>query len=177
LDKINLGIAMDNGSNLKVLLINSADEKSLEEIQDSITNLLELYDSGKTIPSEFFESSIIVTDLSGQGIEFTVPTLSSGQAIILSLGRDIESNYYISCTYDHRVMEGFYVSNFLNSLRDEINRLLEWTCERSPSIACHACEKTIEEELGLDSSNRGLIIMKTANDNEILLCHNCFEGF
>jgi pyruvate/2-oxoglutarate dehydrogenase complex dihydrolipoamide acyltransferase (E2) component len=174
---INIGIAFDSGSKLKVLAIPDSSSKSLVEIQQRILEMLELYESNETIHPEDFAHTITVTDLTGMDIAFVVPTLSSGQSTILSINGNSSEGFFITCTYDHRIMEGRYVSDFLSALKAQVLQIMKSEFNSSAEIYCSACERTVSEEIGLDSSNRGLIVLRGAKKAEVLLCRVCFEGW
>ena len=174
---VDIGIAFDSGSNLKVLAIPNSASKSLSQIQTRILDMLELYESQGTIPPGDFRSTITITDLTGMDIFFVVPTLASGQAAILSINGNKEDGFLLTCTYDHRVMEGRYVSDFLTELKAQVRVLLKRECNEKPEPSCYACQKTLTEELALNLSNRGLIVLKNKQNSEFLLCRVCFEGW
>ena len=177
INTIDIGIAFDSGSNLKVLAIPDSASKSLIEIQQRILEMLELYESNETIHPEDFAHTVTVTDLSGVDIAFVVPTLSSGQSMILSINGNLSEGFFITCTYDHRIMEGRYVSEFLSALKTQVLNIMNSEFSPSNEIFCSACQRTLSEEVELDSSNRGLIVLKGAKNSEVLLCRVCFEGW
>ena len=174
---IDIGIAFDSGSNLKVLAIPDSASKSLSEIQLRILEMLELYESNLTIHPEDFAHTITVTDLTGMDIVFVVPTLSSGQSMILSINGNRSEGFFITCTYDHRIMEGRYVSEFLSALKVHVLQIMKSEFSPRSEISCSACQRTLSEEIELDSRNRGLILLKNARDSEVLLCRICFDGW
>ena len=177
INNIDIGVAFDSGSNLKVLSIPDSANKSLVEIQGRILEMLDLYESNKTIHPEDFAHTITVTDLTGMDVAFVVPTLSSGQSTILSINGNRSEGYFLTCTYDHRIMEGRYVSDFLSALKAQVLKIMKSEFNPSNEIYCSACQRTISEEIELDSSNRGLIVLKDANNSEVLLCRVCFGGW
>jgi len=177
LEKIDIGIAFDNGSNLKVLAIPDSASKSLYEIQTRILEMLELYESNETIHPEYFAHSITVTDLTGMDIAFVVPTLSSGQSMILSINGNCNDGFLVTCTYDHRIMEGKYVSDFLSALKLQVLKLIKSEFIQSTEISCSACQRTLSEEITRDPGTRGLIVIRNAINSEVLLCRTCFEGW
>jgi len=175
--EVDIGIAFDSGSNLKVLAIPNSASKSLAQIQSRILEMLELYGSQETIRPENFVSTITITDLTGMDITFVVPTLSSGQSAILSINGNPEEGFSVTCTYDHRVMEGRYVSDFLTDLKAQVKVIMKAECKESSEPSCYACRRTLSEELALNANNRGLIVLRTMKNSEILLCRVCFEGW
>jgi pyruvate/2-oxoglutarate dehydrogenase complex dihydrolipoamide acyltransferase (E2) component len=177
IDCMDIGIAFDNGSNLKVLGIPDAAKHSLEGIQVRILEMLDLYESNETIHPQDFANTITVTDLTEMDIALVVPTLSSEQSMILSINKHSKSGYLITCTYDHRIMEGYYVSEFLSALKTKILEVLKVESDPQEEISCGACQRTLSEEIALNSNYRGLIVLKNANHSEVLLCRVCFEGW
>jgi hypothetical protein len=177
ISNLDIGIAFDCGSNLKVLAIPDSASKSLSDIQHRILEMLELYESNETIHPKDFAHTITVTDLTGMDIMFAVPTLSSGQSAILSINGNLNQGFFITCTYDHRIMEGRYVSDFLSALKTQVLLIMKSEFEPGSEIYCSACQRTLSEEIELDSSNRGLIVLKNAKNTEVLLCRVCFEGW
>lgn len=74
-------------------------------------------------------------------------------------------------------MEGRYVSDFLSALKTQILDIMRTEYFSKNEICCSACQKTFSEEIDLDLRNRGLIVLKNANNSEVLLCRICFEGW
>lgn len=176
-ERVDIGIAFDNGNNLKVLSIPDSANKSLSEIQLRIIEMLELYESNKTIKPEDFAHTITVSDLTGMDIAFVVPTLSSGQSMILSINGTRNEGYLLTCTFDHQIMEGRYVSEFLSALKVNVLEIISSECEFQMEISCSACQSTLTEVTELDPNTRGLIVLRDAQYSDVLLCRVCFEGW
>ena len=176
-DEIAIGIAFDDSDNLKVLSLRKVEMLSLAQIQEAIIDLLDLYSSGNTIPLSNFKSTITVTDLSQTKVSECIPTLSMGQASILAITRGREGFFRLTCTFDHQLVAGMYVSKFLTGVKDRIESIYGSLAAPRQSLRCSACTKTIEEEVSLSPLNRGLIVLKTSEYAEILLCRVCFEGY
>lgn len=176
-DKLFLGIAFDEINNLKVLSLKNSEAMSLTDIQSQIINLLEIYSSGETIPLDLFNSTMTVTDLSSVDVAYCVPTLSMGQAAIIAITRPKNKNYLLTCTYDHQILEGKYIAEFLNLLKAKIISIYESISKVAVTLECSACLKTISEELEISNRNRGLIVLRNSLNEEILLCRVCFEGY
>ena len=174
---MDIGIAFDDGSNLKVLGIADSSSKSLHQIQSRILELLDLYDSNGTIHPEDFAHTVTVTDLTGMDIAFVIPTLSSGQSIILSINGNLSDGFIVTCTYDHKIMEGRYVSNFLSALKNMVIHIMKSEFNQENIIFCNICQRTLSGEIELDPDSRGLIVLKNSQNAEILVCRVCFEGW
>ena len=176
-NNVDIGVAFDSGSNLKVLAIPDSASKSLDEIQQRIMEMLALYGSNETIHPVDFAHTITVTDLTGMDLAFVVPTLSSGQSMILGINGNFDEGFLITSTYDHRIMEGRYVSDFLSALKAQVLNILKAECYVSDEICCSSCQRTLSEGTALDSGSRGLIVLKNAKNSEVLLCRVCYEGW
>jgi pyruvate dehydrogenase E2 component (dihydrolipoamide acetyltransferase) len=172
---INIGIAFDSGSNLKVLSLNNSELKSLSQIQKEVVDLLELYESGKTISPEFFTPTLVISDLSNLGIELAVPTLVGNLPIIIAITQPKYKLFKLSCTFDHRVLDGRYISNFLDNL---IEHMFNYTRKQETmNPSCVGCSKTLVEEVSLDPKNRGFIMQMAPSGETVLVCRVCFEGY
>jgi pyruvate dehydrogenase E2 component (dihydrolipoamide acetyltransferase) len=117
---INFGWSIDaNNIGLKVLSIKNANQKTLTQIQEEILFLLELYSSQKTIPLEYLNSSTVtLTDLSGMQLSFMQPLLNGRQSIIIGVISPKANVISFYATFDHRVVSGRYVGEFLNELKN-----------------------------------------------------------
>lgn len=174
-DQVNFGYSFDNGKNLKVLAIKDADKLSLIGLQEEVGRLLDLYDSGETIPMELLtDSTVTFSDLSRSPASFMLPLINGHQTLILGVVCKSKHVFEIFASFDHRVSEGLTIVNFLADLK---SRVLSYFIDQSGvvNISCYACGKSMAEELGL--GYRGFIKMTLANGEDENLCRNCFEGY
>jgi pyruvate dehydrogenase E2 component (dihydrolipoamide acetyltransferase) len=174
-EQVNFGWSFDNGKNLKVLAIKNADQLSLVALQQEVGRLLDLYDSGITIPLDLLtDSTVTFSDLSRSSASFMFPLINGHQTLILGIVRKSKYVFEIFASFDHRVSEGLSVVNFLNELK---SRVLSYYLDSSGvvNISCYACGKLMAEELAL--GHRGFIKMTLANGEDENLCRNCFEGW
>ncbi|MBU3538244.1 2-oxo acid dehydrogenase subunit E2 [Polynucleobacter sp. UK-Gri1-W3] len=173
--QVNFGWSFDNGKNLKVLAIKNADTLSLGDLQGEVGRLLDLYDSGTTIPMDLLnESTVTFSDLSRSPASFMYPLINGHQTLILGVVRKSKYTFEIFASFDHRVSEGLSVVNFLTELK---SRVLSYFFDKNGvvKLSCYACGKSMVEELGL--GHRGFIKMTLANGEDENLCRNCFEGW
>jgi len=174
-EQVNFGWSFDNGKNLKVLAVKDADKQSLRELQIEVGRLLDLYDSGGSIPIDLLvESTVTFSDLSRSSASFMLPLINGRQTLFLGLGKKSKYAYEILAAFDHRVSEGLSVANFLAELKF---RVLSYFINRDGVInaSCYVCGKSMCEELAL--GHRGFIKMTLANGEDENLCRNCFEGW
>jgi pyruvate/2-oxoglutarate dehydrogenase complex dihydrolipoamide acyltransferase (E2) component len=173
-DDINFGWSFDSGANLKVLAIKDSDKCSLIDLQNEVIRLLDLYESNQNIPMELLTSSTVtISDLSKTDASFILPLINGFQSLILGVVKKNKNCFSIYATFDHRVSEGLKVTNFLSELK---SRILSYYLDQNgiATLVCHACEKTMAEEISL--GNRGFIKITLPNGEEASLCHNCFSG-
>jgi len=100
-----------------------------------------------------------------------------GQGAIIAITLANPGTFVITCTYDHQILEGKYVAEFLNSMKQKITTVYESLSDSIKNLECFACSKSIIEELGIGPANRGFIVLRKSKHEEILLCRVCFEGF
>ena len=174
-EQVNFGWSFDNGKNLKVLAIKNADQLSLAALQKEVGRLLDLYDSGQTIPMELLtDATVTFSDLSRSPASFMFPLINGHQTLILGVVRKSKYVFEIFASFDHRVSEGLTVINFLAELK---SRVLSYFIDQNGVVnaSCYSCGKSMAEELGL--GHRGFIKMTLANGEDENLCRNCFEGY
>lgn len=174
-EQVNFGWSFDNGKNLKVLAIKDADKLSLIGLQEEVGRLLDLYDSGESIPIDLLtDSTVTFSDLSRSPASFMFPLINGHQNLILGVVRKSKYLFEIFASFDHRVSEGLTVINFLTELKA---RVLSYFLDHSGivNVSCYACGKSMIEELQL--GHRGFIKMTLANGEDQSLCRNCFEGW
>ena len=172
--EVNFGLSFDNQHNLKVLALRGADRIGLPEIQRTFTELLELYESNKTIPTELLETATItVSDLSMAGASFMLPLLNGRQSLILGVVRHQPRQFELFASFDHRLSEGLRVARFLTALRD---RILSHYRDAGgvAQLSCDACGRSMQDEVRLGS--RGFVRVVLPSGADASLCRNCFEG-
>lgn len=174
-DQINFGWSFDDGKNLKVLAIKDANLLTLEGIQKEVARLLDLYESGGSIPMELLiDSTVTFSDLSRSQASFMLPLINGYQSLILGVVRKSKYVFELFASFDHRISEGLSVANFLGELR---TRILSHYRDKNGviNLFCYTCGKSMIEELSL--GHRGFVKMTLANGEDENLCRNCFEGF
>ena len=156
--QINFGWSFDNGKNLKVLAVKNADELSLSHLHEEVERLLNLYESGESIPNDLLlDSTVTFSDLSRSDASYMLPLINGYQSLILGVVKSSPNVFEIFASFDHRVSEGLSVVNGV------------------ANISCYACGKHMSEELKL--GYRGFVKITLANGQEDNLCRNCFEGW
>lgn len=142
--QVNLGIAVDleskDGSrNLVVPNIKSVDEMNFSEFLDAYSELIEKARSGNLEISDFDNTTISVTNPGTIGTVSSVPRLMKGQGAIIATGainypaefqsmaQDVLNQLGVikvmtmTCTYDHRVIQGAESGMFLQHVHNLLN--------------------------------------------------------
>jgi pyruvate dehydrogenase E2 component (dihydrolipoamide acetyltransferase) len=124
-ERYDLGVAVQTEQGLVVPVLRGADEKSLDELEAEAARLAEGARAGTLKPEELRGSTFTVSSAGRLGGLLTTPIVNYPEAAILSLGRIAERPAvvegeivvrqigWLSCTFDHRVVDGVRASEFL----------------------------------------------------------------
>ncbi|HHU68217.1 2-oxoglutarate dehydrogenase, E2 component, dihydrolipoamide succinyltransferase [Corynebacterium sp.] len=133
---VNIGIAVDTPQGLLVPVIKKAQEKSLVEIAEAITDLAERARNRKLRPDDLSGGTFTVTNIGSEGALLDTPVLTPPQAGILGTaaiekrpvvvtddGVDsiaIRQMCYLPFTYDHQVIDGADAGRFITTIKDRL---------------------------------------------------------
>jgi pyruvate dehydrogenase E2 component (dihydrolipoamide acetyltransferase) len=124
-ERYDVGVAVQTESGLVVPVVRGADEKSLDELEEEASRLAESARSGTLKPEELRGSTFTVTSAGRLGGLFATPLVNHPEVAILGLHRIAERPAvrngeivvreigWLSCTFDHRVVDGARASEFL----------------------------------------------------------------
>ena len=124
-ERYDLGVAVQTDEGLLVPVLRSADEKSLDELEAEAARLAEAARGGRLKAEELRGSTFTVTSAGRLGGLFATPLVNHPEVGILGLHRiaarpavvdgEIVSRKigWLSCTFDHRVVDGARASEFL----------------------------------------------------------------
>ncbi len=130
--RYDLGLAVQTADGLVVPVLKGADEKSLDELENEARRLAEAASGGTLTREELRGSTFTVTSAGKLGGLFATPLVNFPEVAILGLHRIAERPVvragqivvrkigWLSCTFDHRVVDGARASAFL---LDVIERL------------------------------------------------------
>jgi len=127
-DRVDLGIAIDFGEGLRVPVLRGADRLLPIDIQIAVTELAKRYLENTWQPSDFEGGTATVTDLSGENVRHFQPLLNRRQSVILGIGGDREMPgrpLTLTIVFDHRVLSGRQVAEFLSALRARLLRYVQ----------------------------------------------------
>ena len=124
-ERYDFGVAVQTDEGLVVPVLRDAEAKSLEELDAEARRLAEGARAGTLKPEELRDSTFTVTSAGRLGGLFATPLVNYPEVGILGLHRIAErpavrdgeivvrSIGWLSCTFDHRVVDGQRVSEFL----------------------------------------------------------------
>jgi pyruvate dehydrogenase E2 component (dihydrolipoamide acetyltransferase) len=137
----NIGIAVDTDNGLLVPVVKNADQKSIKQIADEITELSEKARIRKLEMGNMKGGSFTISNLGGIGGTGFTPIVNWPEVAILGMSRSfeqpklvddqLENRLYLplSLSYDHRVINGAdaarFVRRLVELLSDPFNLLVE----------------------------------------------------
>jgi pyruvate dehydrogenase E2 component (dihydrolipoyllysine-residue acetyltransferase) len=125
LERYDIGVAVQTDEGLVVPVLRAADSKSLEELEAEAARLAEGARAGTLKPDELRGSTFTVTSAGRLGGLFATPLVNHPEVAILGLHRIgerpavregqvvVRELGWVSCTFDHRVVDGARASEFL----------------------------------------------------------------
>ena len=122
-NRVNLGLAIDLGKGLKVATIEDSNTLTLSDLQTRMIDIIAQYHEDTLPITAVQNSTVTVTDLSHDGILHFQPVLNANQTIILGIGGDETLHGFplsLTIVFDHRVLSGQEVGNFLKQLKESI---------------------------------------------------------
>jgi pyruvate dehydrogenase E2 component (dihydrolipoamide acetyltransferase) len=133
-DDVNVGVATATEQGLIVPVIRNADKKSVEEIDKAITELTEKARQGKLSREELASGTFTVTNLGMYNVDFFTPIINPPEAAILGVGKitqkpviangqiEVKPLMILSLSYDHRIVDGAPAAEFLNKVKERIEK-------------------------------------------------------
>jgi pyruvate/2-oxoglutarate dehydrogenase complex dihydrolipoamide acyltransferase (E2) component len=166
---VNLGFAVDMEMGLKVLKIDDTVKYNLSELDLIMFDLANKYIDDKLATSDLTEITFTVSDLSMEGVFDFRPLVNANNSAILGVSSiDFEKNQFnLSLTFDHRMTEGRYASQFLKDLK---TRLESYCVKSTDHIICYKCQKHLSEDL----NDRGFLKVVRASGDDSFICDICY---
>ncbi len=166
---VNLGFAVDMEMGLKVLKIDDTVQYNLSELDQIMFDLANKYIDDKLATSDLTEITFTVSDLSMEGVFDFRPLVNANNSAILGVSSiDFEKNQFnLSLTFDHRMTEGRYASQFLKDLKA---RLESYCVKSTDHIICYKCQKHLSEDL----NDRGFLKVVRASGDDSFICDICY---
>ena len=167
--KVNLGFAVDMDLGLKVLKIEDSGQYQISELDQLMYDLANKYLDDKLATADLTDITFTVSDLSMEGVFDFRPLVNANNSAILGVSAiDPDNNHFnISLTFDHRMTEGRYASQFLKELK---LRLESYCIKTTDHIVCYKCQKHLSEDL----NDRGFLKVVRANGDDSYICDICY---
>ena len=140
-NRYNIGIAVDTAQGLVVPVIKDADQLSITEIAQQITELAEKANTRKLTMDDMKDGTFTITNYGSIGGIFATPVINYPEAGILGVGRIVKKPVIkndqvvpgnmlaLSLSVDHRIVDGGEASRFINRvmkyLADPVALLME----------------------------------------------------
>jgi 2-oxoglutarate dehydrogenase E2 component (dihydrolipoamide succinyltransferase) len=144
--RINIGIAtaLPNG-NLIVPVIKNADALSITGLARAVQDLAQRARTKKLLPDEVQGGTFSITNFGTFGTLLGTPIINQPQVAILGIGaiqkrpvvREIDGSdvivvrhmVYLSLSFDHRIIDGMLAGQFLQVVRQSLERMNEHTVQ------------------------------------------------
>ena len=180
-ERVNIGLAVDAGHGLKVLVVQDADKKACPDIAAEIGELISQYLEDRLPVQALSGGTFTLTDLSGEGAHSFLPLINQGQSAILGVGGELmgpghgPGTFNLMMTFDHRLTEGRTAAQFLNALRDRLScheaALAGGGDAGQPDLSCGRCLRSAEQLKDLDG------YLLSCAYPQGYLCSFCLAGF
>ncbi|HET6370431.1 MAG TPA: dihydrolipoamide acetyltransferase family protein [Nitrospiria bacterium] len=124
----NIGIAVDTADGLMVFVIKQADQKSILDLAEEISTMIEKAERRKIDLSELKGGSFTITNYGVIGGTYGTPIINYPEVAILGVGKVLEKPVIkegaivarkmlpLSLTFDHRVINGAEAARFMNEV-------------------------------------------------------------
>jgi len=172
-DRLDLGLALDLGKGLKVARIPEAQAIRLEAWPGAIDEVVAAYMNNQLTQADLTQHTLTVTDLSGYDIYQFQPILNGKQAVIIGIGGDRSlpgEPLTITLTFDHRVLSGREVAEFLQKLKESLS------VGTKPGN-CDRCFISLAEYYEVMSRDAVMRVYARPDGTHGLLCHVCASGY
>lgn len=175
---IHLGFAVDMGRGLKVLVIRHAESLGFAELAARLDELLVRYTTNTLQIADVTGSTFTITDLAQDGVFTFDPVINKNQAAILGIGADLSSasgalGFMLSCAFDHRLLAGRQVAEFLRDLSTRLAAHAQSLRDRTP-VAGPCCSRCLQTAEDLRKFGHMLIPSVEPAGH---VCSICFSGF
>ena len=132
---INIGIAVDTSSGLKMPVLKNINSKDLSSINNGLNDLINITRENKISPSDLSGGVISISNLGAYNIRSFDAIILPGQTYILAVGQIFEDVYVnkgkieiasfvnLTLSCDHRAVDGVLASQFLSSIVSNLEKI------------------------------------------------------
>jgi 2-oxoisovalerate dehydrogenase E2 component (dihydrolipoyl transacylase) len=126
---VHIGIATQTEPGLMVPVVRNAEARDLWASAAEVARLAEAARNGKALREELSGSTITITSLGALGGIVTTPVVNRPEVAIVGVNRMVERPVIrdgaivarkmmnLSCSFDHRVIDGMYAAQFVQMIR------------------------------------------------------------
>ena len=134
--QVNLGIAVDTPAGLLSPVIHNAQDMTLPELAQAITDIADRARNNKLKPADLSGGTFTITNIDSEGALSDTPILVPPQAAIMGTGAIVKrpvvisehgvdaiavrQMVYLPLTYDHQIVDGADAGRFLTTIRDRL---------------------------------------------------------
>ena len=134
--QVNLGIAVDTPAGLLSPVIHNAQDMTLPELAQAITDIADRARNNKLKPADLSGGPFTITNIGSEGALSDTPILVPPQAAIMGTGAIVKrpvvisehgvdaiavrQMVYLPLTYDHQIVDGADAGRFLTTIRDRL---------------------------------------------------------
>ena len=134
--QVNLGIAVDTPAGLLSPVIHNAQDMTLPELAQAITDIADRARNNKLKPADLSGGTFTITNIGSEGALSDTPILVPPQAAIMGTGAIVKRPVvisehgvdaiavrhmvYLPLTYDHQIVDGADAGRFLTTIRDRL---------------------------------------------------------
>lgn len=181
-EQVNVGVAIDVGHGLKVAVVRAADRLTPDEIAGRIAEMTVDEMENRLRVQDVTDGTFTVTDLSAFDVLHFQPLINGEQSAILGIGGDsTQPDHPMSFTmaFDHRVLSGKEVAEFLQVLRDRILSYAPSPAVTAPDEqSCDMCLIDLQSYYREFGRARYAVMSHymRADGTTGLICHRCRSG-
>ncbi len=136
-EDITIGVAVATEKGLVVPVIHNANMKPLAQVASTLKDLVEKAREGKLSKEDLTGGTFTITNLGMYEVEVFIPIINPPEAAILGVGRVVEKPVtvdkevkikpvmYLSLSYDHRIVDGAPAAQFLQKVKQILEKSSE----------------------------------------------------
>jgi len=134
-DQVDIGMAVAaEGGGLVVPVLRHCESRSLEELHEIWSDLVDRGRKRRLAPEEYANPSFMVSNMGMMGVSYFDAIPTPGTAAILAISSAGPEGMPLTVTADHRVVNGAEVAQYLNTLKQKIEHPEEWMGPIGPAI-------------------------------------------
>lgn len=134
-DAVDVGMAVAaEGGGLVVPVLRRCESRSLDELAQSWSGLVERARKRRLAPEEYTNPTFMISNMGMFGVTYFDAIPTPGTAAILAISSVGTHGVPMTITADHRVVNGAEVAQYLNTLKGIVEQPEEWMGHMGPAI-------------------------------------------